>query len=426
MRPCFRRRAKGSPYCWQHTEMLREAAKSLNTSGDLLNAALLIHLTSPLKPTGHRKTPIIHTLEGLEVSEGSPSLGALEQPVEIFQNIISELSLRDLQNFKAVNSRARSMVVSSHKYRNVITYAPEVITALYKTDLDSAFTLIHIHDVLTQARCASCNRFGGYVFLPGLQRCCERCARYHPEFIPIRLSTVEKDDRNSIRRFRGHVPMMLWAVGNELINLPRSRFNIFSTNPETPTENVYLVSSADAARIGKVPNSSSGRVHMPCDAIHKYSWRHTAVPMPHLELRTQIVTLGYRCKGCTRVRHSGGAPWTFYGYGGRPSCRGCQRSLPNGLDIDQENRNHYRWGRIYCHKEDEWDASQGAISCRLHTASGRLYTADEMLVHLAECGEAQSLLADLALLEQLVSETDKLPKHKRKTKPRRHVKYKKY
>ena len=403
--------------------MLREVAKSLNTSGDLLNAALLLHLTSPLRTTGNRKSPVIHTLKGLEVSEESPSLGALEQPMEIIQNIVSELSLRDLQNLKAVNSRARSMVVSSHKYRNVITYAPEVVTALYKTELDSAFPLIHIHDVLTQARCAVCNRFGGYVSLPGLQRCCERCARYHPELIPISLSTAKKDDATSIRKFRGHVPMMLWAVGNEMINLSQSRFNIFSTKPETPTENVYLVSSADAARIGKVPNSSSGHVRMPCDEIHKYSWRHTTVPMPHLELRTRIVTRGYRCKGCTRAGHRGRETRVFNGH---PSCRGCQRSLPNGLDVDQENRNHYLWGRDYCHREDYWDASQGAVSCRLHTASGRLYTGDEMLTHLAECVEAQSLLADLALLDQVVQETDKLPKHKRKTKPSWHVRYRTY
>ena len=411
--------------------MLREAAKSLNTSGELLNAALLLHLTSPPRPSSHGKTPVVHTLEGLEVSGESRSLGVLEQPVEIFQSIVSELSLRDLQNFKAVNCRARSMVVSNYKYRNVITYAPEVVTALYKTNLDSAFPLIRIHDVLTQDRCAGCNRFGAYVFLPGLQRCCERCARYHPELIPIRLSTANKEDTTSIQTFRGHIPMMLWAVGSEMINPPQANFVDYSAKGETPTEYLYLVSSADAPRIGKEPNSSSGRVRMPCDAIHRYSWRHTAVPMPHLELTTQIVTQGYHCKGCTRAQDCGGAPWYQHGMGGRrlgtrPNCTGCQRSLPNGLDVDQENRNRYRWARRYCHKEDEWDASQGAISCRLHTASGKLYTADEMLIHLAKCGEAQSLLADLALLVQLVPDSDELPKHKRKNKPRWHVDYRKY
>ena len=398
--------------------MLREAAKSLNTSGDLLNEALLLHLTRPLSMTGNKKRPAMHMLKGLEVSEQSFSLGALEQPVEIIQSIISELSLRDLQNYKAVNSRARSMVVWNQKYRNVITYAPEVVCALYKTDLDSAFTLNHIHDVLTHDRCVLCNRFGGYVFLPGLQRCCERCARYDPELIPISLGDPTKHSRSSVRSRRTRVPMMLWTVGDPMTDLPLSRLRFLQMNPETPTESPereYLVSSASAARLGIAPNSPSGRVRMPCTKNHKYTWRQTTVPMPHLDSRTQILTQGYRCKGCTRAEHYGGTSW----WDGRIGCRGCQRSLPNGVDVDQEYRDPVPRRLINCHEQEGWNGSEGVISCRLHTASRRLYTADEMLNHVAECREAQSLLVDLALLAQL-------PEQKRKTKPRWHMSYKTY
>lgn len=169
MRPCARVQTKGSPYCWQHTVFLREVAKCLNTTrGDSLDDELLDHLTVQREDAKNDKTiPAMHALEGLENSGKSPSLGALEQPVEIVQNIISQLSLPDLRNFKAVNSRARSMVVSSYQYRNVITYGSEVISALYKTELHSIFPLIRIHEVLTQDRCVACDRFGGYAFLQG-------------------------------------------------------------------------------------------------------------------------------------------------------------------------------------------------------------------------------------------------------------------
>lgn len=424
MRPCAREQTKGSPYCWQHTAFLREVAKSLNntTDGDSLNAELLLHLTFQRKDNRNDgKTPAVHALEGLRHSAESPSLGALDQPVEILQNIISRLSIRDLRSFKAVNSRARSMVVSSYHYQNVITYGSEVISALYKTDLDSMFPLIRIYNVLTQDRCTVCNRFGGYVFLPGLQRCCERCARYDPELIPIRLGTATKKDRTLVRRSRGLVPMMLWVVGDETTNLPPPRFGNFHMRPQTPTETLYLVSSADAARVCKAPNRSSGRVRMPCTDRHKYSWRHAAVPMPHLEPKTQTVTRGYHCKACTRAIHLG-AFWRSE----RPNCHGCQRSMSNGLDINHVNHTPFRWGLPKCHKEDEWNASQGAISCRLDIANGRLYTRDEILIHLAECGEAQSLLADLVPLDKFVKEAVKLPKHEGKTKRRRYANYYKY
>ncbi len=103
--------------------------------------------------------------------------------------------------------------------------------------------------------------------------------------------------------------------------------------------------------------------------------------------------------------------------------------MPNGLDIDQENSNSFQWVLGSFFQQDdwhEWDVSQGAVSCRLQTASGRLYTQDEILVHVAECGEAQSLLADLAVLDQLVPATDKLPKQKRKPKPRWYVNHYRY
>ena len=422
MRPCARFQTKGSPYCSQHTAYLREVAKNLNTSsGDSLNDALVVHLAIELKATpGNQRIPAIHALEGLEQSQESPSLGALEQPVEILQNIISQLSLRDLRNLKAVNSRARSMVVSSFQYRNVITYGSEAISALYKTELGSMFPLACIYDVLMQDRCVACDRFGGYVFLPTLQRCCERCARYDPKLVPVRASTTTKKHRSLVQRCRGKIPMMLWVAGNEKPNTPRPRIGISHMHPESPKENLYLVSSANAARIGKVPNRSSGRVRLPCTDRHKYSWRQAAVPMPHLEPKTQTIARGYHCKACTRTKHLDLA-WR-----GRLYCHGCQRSMPNGLDIDHANSDLLHWGPPECHEEDGWNASRGAISCKLDIASGRLYTRDEILVHLAECGEAQSLLADLGPLDEFGKETVKLYKHGRKTKRPRLSNYYKY
>ena len=425
MRPCAREQTKGSPYCWQHTASLREVAKCLNrTSGNSWNDALLEHLAVQREDAKKRKIPAVHALEGLDHSRERPSLGALDQPVEIIQNIISQLSLPDLRNFKAVNSCARLMVVSSYQYRNVITYGSEVISTLYKTELHSIFPLIRIHEVLTHGRCVACDRFGGYVFLPGLQRCCERCARYDPELIPIRTGAATTKHKTLVRESRGKIPMMLWVAGDDLTKLPRSRPGITMQTVrrrETPTETLYLVSSANAAWIYKDPNKSSGRVRMPCTERHKYSWRQAAVPMPHLEPKTQIVTRGYHCKACTRAKHSG-AVWRDE----RPDCHGCQLSLPNGLDINHADSNPVRSGPPKCHQEDAWNASQGAISCRIDIANGRLYTRDEMLVHLAECGEAQSLLADLGRLDKLEEAAVALPKHEGKTKRPRLANYYKY
>ena len=100
--------------------------------------------------------------------------------------------------------------------------------------------------------------------------------------------------------------------------------------------------------------------------------------------------------------------------------------MPNGLDINYASSNTVHSSSLKCHKQDAWNASQGAISCRIDIANGRLYTRDEMLVHLVVCGEAQSLLADLGRLDKLGEAAVVLPKREGRTKRPRLANYYKY
>ena len=161
-RRCSREATEGFPYCWQHGRLAHEAARSLDTTGEALDIALLCILAGKgsgaercdqipdLSPSARYSTSALKSLGG---RENRPPLGVLEQPVEIAQMILSELSLPDLQNFKAVNSRAHSILLSFHKYRNVIGHAPAVVAALYRTELQSAFSISRMNDVLTNLRC---------------------------------------------------------------------------------------------------------------------------------------------------------------------------------------------------------------------------------------------------------------------------------
>ena len=176
-RRCSRQATEGFPYCWRHGRLAHEAAGSLDTTGEALDIALLCILAGKgsgaercdqipdLSPSARYSIGALKSLGG---RENGPSLGALEQPVEKAQMILSELSLPDLQNFKAVKSRAHSIVVSFHKYRNVIGHARAVVAALYRTELQSAFSISRINDVLTNSRCSTCDLFGGYLYLLGL------------------------------------------------------------------------------------------------------------------------------------------------------------------------------------------------------------------------------------------------------------------
>ena len=424
-RLCARYQAEDSAYCWQHTETLRKTARSLNTTGESLSAALLQHLSRPCKTPRKMKRPPSAILKKLKFSVSGPSLGALELPLEVVQRIVSELSLHDLQTFKALNSRAHSIVVSSLEYRNVITHASYVVATLYQTDLASAFPLIRIHDVLTQARCTICGRFGGFVSIPGLQRCCERCARFDPQLIPLKLNDAIAKYKISSQKAEKDLPKMLYARGTEVVTSPDlhslSRLGDRSLTPKISDTGsayksetlFYLVSPKEASRVGRPPHNPLKSLILPYFKFDNYSWLLSTVPMPHLDMKSQAISHGYRCKGCTEAQHRGERVWP------PRVCAGCQISLPDGNDIDNhtDRRKSRSWGEI------EWPISEGAISCKLETASGRLYTKDELLDHLAICGEAQTIMADLGQLDLTEPEIVEAPRKKRTSKSSWGVQY---
>ena len=110
---CSRSSTQELPFCWQHKKRARENAKALNSSGAPLKAAVLEHLTlgsdRTFEDTYLLKQPSItksiqafHPFD--EDTATKSSLGQLDCPLEIFQMILSQLSLYDIEAFLRVNS----------------------------------------------------------------------------------------------------------------------------------------------------------------------------------------------------------------------------------------------------------------------------------------------------------------------------------
>ena len=379
IRRCSRTATKGFPYCWQHCEHAREVAECLNTTGDDLNTALLEHLTCQGKEYRSRTRQIAtvsapnapQILKELQDKPG-PSLGDLDRPFEILRMIISQLSFSDLRNFKATNSRAREIVIVNPEYRNIVTHAPETVATVYKTELEAAFSINHIHDVLTQSRCTICDRRAGYVFFPSFQRCCERCAWYDDEFVPISHGRARMTFEAPKDPASNSLPKMLHL-------LEQSEDDQCPEIDDSPRL-IRLVSGAKASRL---VNSSKpwSRYDKRGEKITYQNWAIAVFPMPSLDQKTQTIIPAYQCKGCARAQHG------ISSYE-RPStttcCRiGCQVSLPDGVDVPLSN-------------SEAWQRAQGRRSCEVVVARGRQYTEEEMLAHFPECGEAEVMMGDVA------------------------------
>ncbi len=252
-KPCPRRAQKGLPYCWQHGEQAREAVAALEADGSDGSDFKLRYLSYRrrafdqliFKTIVSRKAR--HVLRPLDGDRHGLSLGYLERlPMELLFGIFSYLTIPELQSFKATNSRGHLMAWSDTRHSSIVTHAPGLIAALYATGLQSAFTLGRIHTAFARSTCTICNSFGGYIFLPGLQRCCQRCASCETELQPVPYETALHEYQISEKAARA-IPTMFISSKHHGGRLP-----VGSRGPDG-----RLVSRAEARRFGTRDSSTT-------------------------------------------------------------------------------------------------------------------------------------------------------------------------
>ena len=269
---CGRNAVPGSVFCWQHRRNSQRLIADLQTHGIDSPDFLLHHLTLREKYVDESLFNIKATttqrplsLDSFQDGHDGISLGHLESlPLEVLWAIFAVLAFPDLTNFKAANSRAHEAVSTSAQYYCVSTYAPQLTAALYNRGLSSAFPISHIFETLTQAKCSACGRFAGYVLLPGLQRCCQRCAFYDKEFWPVDKPTaitkhgIPKESIEKLPKMLEwpkdtpgcHRNSWLYAASTHW-PIPHERLSCYHTEREwiwhmQPTETYSLVSKAEA------------------------------------------------------------------------------------------------------------------------------------------------------------------------------------
>lgn len=289
----------------------------------------------------------------LNPRDKEPFSGALRLPPEILRMIITQLSFHDLENVKAVNTHIRSHVVAFPEYQRVRHHAPALLVALWKTNLSQYFTLCRIHSVLISSQCTVCDQFGAYVFLPGLQRCCQRCAEHDMEFMPISKDVVKKQYgvRNSDMEF---LPKLL------------SREGIYSSS--TGARRKYkgkrmLVSRAEARRLGsKDPGNENWIANRDVKA---YQRNMALLPLPVLLPNEARVDWGLHCKGC------------MVAYNKVPMYCMCGIVMPGGVEKS--------WQGVIRRK-------QSSRACRHELAADRLHSKEGILEHFRGCEDAKAML----------------------------------
>ncbi|KAK5987869.1 hypothetical protein PT974_12004 [Cladobotryum mycophilum] len=122
---------------------------------------------------------------GRHSSKSELTLGLLERlPSELVVDILVSLDLQSLTTFRRVSRQAMSLVDSLHEYAQVVEHCPNVLRAILSINALSYDSRV-LFRALSSVKCASCNRFGNYLYLITCKRVCYYCFTTEPDFLPM-------------------------------------------------------------------------------------------------------------------------------------------------------------------------------------------------------------------------------------------------
>lgn len=113
-------------------------------------------------------------------------------PLEILQELLSNLDLCTLTEFRRVNRRAMDVVHSIPQYKAIATHAPNVIYAA--SAIETAHSIESVYQALCTTGCAFCGNFGGYLYMITCKRVCFSCIVNNTKVLTIR-------HKSAIRKF---------------------------------------------------------------------------------------------------------------------------------------------------------------------------------------------------------------------------------
>ncbi|KAI0545840.1 hypothetical protein F4679DRAFT_559953 [Xylaria curta] len=176
----------------------------------------------------------------------------------------------------------------------IAEHGTECLFALLRSGMANHFTIESLYSVFTMGECEICHRFGGYVFLPTLTRCCFSCYCWNPRhmFDPYILAVCQKKKNKSI------------VYGQPVItDLP-----VF-TAPST-SKDKWVCQSATrevAMKLSRLDHpwlmAGGSDVYSMCGPktpIARYVRRSSLMRLPFYNVRTSEADLGRYCMPCVR------------------------------------------------------------------------------------------------------------------------------
>lgn len=116
-------------------------------------------------------------------------LGALQVlPFDIFCQILPDLDLYGLNNFRRLNRLALEVVESLTLYKEVTRYAQHAVRGAFGIGTGHYMSYRLLHEKLCTWKCETCRDFAGFLFLLTCKRVCKSCLSKKGIFLPLEPS----------------------------------------------------------------------------------------------------------------------------------------------------------------------------------------------------------------------------------------------
>jgi hypothetical protein len=113
-------------------------------------------------------------------------LGVLDTlPIELLDEVLCQLDLRTLADFRRVNRRAIELVNALPSYKAIITHIPNALTGILGIRTGRWITCRTLFKKLCTPICEVCGDFGGYLYLITCKRACFLCFTQKKAYLPL-------------------------------------------------------------------------------------------------------------------------------------------------------------------------------------------------------------------------------------------------
>jgi hypothetical protein len=124
--------------------------------------------------------------------EAKANAGIFETlPLEILQDVLVQLDLRSLMNFRYVNKRAVELVASLPQYITITKHAQNALCGILCIQTGVWITCEMLYKKLFIHGCEECGDFAAYLYIITCKRVCFLCLSEKPSYLPIGADLIK-------------------------------------------------------------------------------------------------------------------------------------------------------------------------------------------------------------------------------------------